>query len=167
LFQHINERQRIAIKVFYTKGKFEQYFDEGFANTIAWDIPLLEGYEYTFLKNSGGKLPGQFFSIVNSDLIPAIEARQPDAICVFGWNYYSHLKVMRYFKGKLPVLFRGDSTLLDSLPGYKKLLRRFFLRWVYHHVEIELAAGMNRSAYFKWCGLNDAQIIMAPHAVDN
>lgn len=167
LFQHINERQRIAIKVFYTKGKFEQYFDEGFAKTIAWDIPLLEGYEYTFLKNSGGKLPGQFFSIVNSDLIPAIEAWQPDAICVFGWNYYSHLKVMRYFKGKLPVLFRGDSTLLDSLPGYKKLLRRFFLRWVYHHVDIALAVGKNSAAYFKWCGLNDAQIIVAPHAVDN
>ena len=53
LFKLIQERGNIQIKVFYTWGKtaLKNKFDPGFGKYISWDIPLLDGYEYSFEKN--------------------------------------------------------------------------------------------------------------------
>ncbi len=70
-------------------------------------------------------------------------------------------------KGKLPVLFRGDSTLLDEQPGIRRLLRRGMLRWIYSHVDVAFYVGSNNRAYFLMHGLSNDQLVFAPHAVDN
>ena len=53
-FKMLNNRQKIKIKIFYTWSQSQQgpKFDPGFGKNIAWDIPLLEGYNYTFIKNT-------------------------------------------------------------------------------------------------------------------
>jgi hypothetical protein len=50
---------------------------------------------------------------------------------------------MRYFKGKVPVYFRGDSTLLDNTPGLRKSYRWLFLNWVYSFVDHAFYTGTN------------------------
>lgn len=155
--------------VFYTAGDLEVLrYDAGFGKAIKWDIPLLEGYNYTFVKNSAEN-PGynHFAGIKNPDLIEQIEQFNPSAILVYGWAYQSHLKVMRSFKGKTPILFRGDSTLLDDQPSVKNFIRRFFLTWVYKHVDTAFYVGIANKAYFEAMGLPDHKLIHAPHAVDN
>jgi glycosyltransferase involved in cell wall biosynthesis len=170
LFQHLTKS--FQIKVFYTWGQTSSssVHDPDFGKTIKWDIPLLEGYEYQFLENYATK-PGSdhFWGVVNKNLISILNDWQPNAILVFGWCFHSHLKVLRYFKGKIKIIFRGDSTLLDESAGFslKKLARRFFLRWVYSHVDYALYAGTANKAYFLKHGLNENQLKLAPHAVDN
>ncbi|MEP7144206.1 MAG: glycosyltransferase family 4 protein [Ferruginibacter sp.] len=169
-FALLAKSANIQVKVFYTWGQLasEKKFDPGFGKEIAWDIPLLEGYDFTFIPNIS-KQPGthHFRGIINPMLISEIEVFQPGAVLVFGWAFDSHLKVLRYFKGRLPVLFRGDSTLLDEEKGFKKLLRRFFLRWVYRHIDYALYAGENNKQYFIAHGIKQRQLVFAPHAVDN
>lgn len=168
-FQLLAARQKVAIKVFYTWSQAQKTVkDKTFGRDIQWDIPLLEGYAYEFIKNTA-KQPGShhFFGIDNPGLIKAIEAYAPDAVLVFGWNFKSHLKVMRHFKGNIPVWFRGDSTLLDETPGFKTLLRRQVLRRVYGYVDKALYVGKANKAYFSKHGLKPSQLIYAPHAIDN
>jgi glycosyltransferase involved in cell wall biosynthesis len=74
---------------------------------------------------------------------------------------------MRYFKNKVPVYFRGDSTLLDEQGGLKSLLKTIYLKWVYRHIDHAFYVGTNNKAYFKKYGLKDKQLSFAPHAVDN
>ena len=74
---------------------------------------------------------------------------------------------MRHFKNKIPVLFRGDSTLLNERPGLKRIARRLFLRWVYRHIDTALYVGANNKDYFRAHGLKEDQLVFAPHAVDN
>jgi glycosyltransferase involved in cell wall biosynthesis len=74
---------------------------------------------------------------------------------------------MRYFKGKIPVYFRGDSTLLDERSELKKIARRFFLRWVYSNIDYAFYVGTRNKEYFLAHGLKPAQLIFAPHAIDN
>jgi glycosyltransferase involved in cell wall biosynthesis len=160
---------KIDVKVFYTWGNgAQEKFDPGFGKTIAWDIPLLEGYSYEWVKNIALN-PGShhFKGIINPSLINQIKLWQADAVLVYGWAYDSHLKAMRHFKNKIPVYFRGDSTLLDAKPGTKQLLRAVFLRWVYGHVDHAFYVGSNNDAYFKKYGLKDKQLTFAPHAIDN
>jgi len=169
VFKLLHERGRVEIMVYYTWGeKAKDKFDPGFGATIAWDIPLLEGYPFTWVNNTAED-PGShhYKGIVNPGLIQQVQGWEPDAVLIFGWAYQSHLKCLRYFKGRLPVYFRGDSTLLDEPKGLKKIFRSLFLNWVYKHVDCAFYAGSNNKDYFKKYGLKDKQLIFAPHAIDN
>lgn len=169
VFQLLHQRQQIDIKVFYTWGEgVLNKYDPGFKKSIEWDIPLLTGYPYAWVKNTSKDAGSHHFEgIVNPDLIEQINAWHPDAILVYGWGYSSHLKALRYFKNKIPVFFRGDSTLLDDGNGLKTLLKTFFLKWIYKQVDHAFYVGTNNKAYFKKYGLKDDQLSFVPHAVDN
>ena len=96
---------KIDVKVFYTWGsEAMEKFDPGFGKAISWDIPLLDGYSYEWVKNTAPN-PGShhFKGIINPNLINQIKFWQADAILVYGWAYDSHLKVIRHFKNKLPI----------------------------------------------------------------
>lgn len=162
-------QQRLNIMVYYTWGEDSvKKHDPGFGRVIKWDVDLLEGYNYQWADNIAADAGSHHFKgIVTPGLISQIEAFKPDALLVFGWAYQSHLKVMRYFKGRIQVCFRGDSTLLDERPGFKNLLRSVFLKWVYRHVDHAFYVGSNNKAYFKKYGLKEQQLSFAPHAVDN
>lgn len=159
----------IDLKVFYTWSQAKETVkDKTFGRYIQWDIPLLEGYAYEFVENVAKK-PGShhFLGIDNPELITKIKAFSPDAILVFGWNFKSHLNVLRHFKGKVPLWFRGDSTLLDETPNFKRFLRRQVLRWVYRHIDLAFYVGSANEAYFNAHGLPAQQLVYAPHAIDN
>lgn len=169
VFELLTRRKQINIRVFYTWGaQSTEKHDPGFGKKIAWDLPLLTGYDYEWVSNTSAQ-PGShhFNGIINPGLIARIENYQPDAVLIFGWAYHSHLKALRYFKGKLPVYFRGDSTLLDERTGLKQLVRSIYLRWVYKGISTAFYTGINNKAYFKKYGVKDNALQFAPHAVDN
>jgi glycosyltransferase involved in cell wall biosynthesis len=169
-FKLLALRGNVQVKVFYTWEQSQQgsLYDPGFGKNVSWDIPLLDGYDYTFVKNVSAN-PGShhFKGIVNPTLIDEVKLWKADAILFFGWSFKSHLKCLRFFHKKIPVLFRGDSTLLDESAGLKTTLRRIFLRWVYTSVDSALYVGTNNKLYFRKHGLNESQLCYAPHAIDN
>jgi glycosyltransferase involved in cell wall biosynthesis len=160
----------MPVKVFYTweQSQAGAVYDPDFGKTIQWDIPLLDGYDHTFVKNISSRPgSGHYRGVVNPTLISEVAEWRPDAILVFGWNLHSHLACIRHFHGKVPILFRGDSTLLDECPGFKKYARRLFLRWVYRHVDFALYTGTHNKEYFLRHGMRERQLYHAPHAIDN
>ncbi len=161
--------KQCVLKVFYTWGAagIEAKHDPGFGKSIAWDLPLLEGYDYELLENVA-KEPGSHHGkgIVNPAIIVKLTEFAADVILVYGYSYHSHFRAMRHFKGKIPIWFRGDSTLLDEKPGLKALLKQVYLRWVYSYVDKAFYVGTQNKAYFKKYGLKKNQLIFAPHAID-
>lgn len=129
LFRKLAENGKVQILVYYTwgKGSMDKH-DPGFGKQISWDVPLLEGYPYVFVNNTSSD-PGSHHSngIICPTLIDEIIRFAPDAILVYGWNFHAHRQVMRYFKGKVPIWFRGDSTLLDyDYQSVRDLLHAYF-----------------------------------------
>ena len=169
VFKLLHERKQVEINVFYTWGKGSQEgYDPGFNKNVQWDISLLDGYPYEWVKNTSVN-PGShnFKGVINPGLLNQIEAYKPDAILIYGWAYSGHLKAIRYFKNKVPVFFRGDSTLLNEQKGIKSLLKSIFLKWVYSHIDRAFYVGTNNKVYFKRYGLKDDQLSFAPHSIDN
>ena len=172
LFRLIAQRKKIELKVFYTWGQAAagNVYDPDFKKSFTWDIPLLEGYDYELIDNVSSK-PGAFHfkGIINKNLVNLIDKYKPDALLIYGWSFQSHLKVMRYYKGRIPIFFRGDSTLLDEQPGwnFKKVMRRFSLKWVYQYIDKALYTGEANKIYFLKHGVTPEQLLYAPHAVDN
>jgi glycosyltransferase involved in cell wall biosynthesis len=171
LFTYLAKSDYFKIKVFYTWGQSqESIYDLLFLNNRIWDIPLLEGYDYTFSKNISSNPGSHHFSgIDNPTLISDLESFSPDAIILFGWAFRSHLKVLRYFKGKVPILFRGDSIIDDQSANFKigQFVRKLFLKWVYQHIDYALYVGKRNKEYFLQSGIKNNQLFFAPHAVDN
>jgi glycosyltransferase involved in cell wall biosynthesis len=168
-FRTLAERANVDIHVFYGwKGGVKESYDPGFDSDVQWDIPLLEGYPYTFVPNESSD-PGthHFRGLVNPELVPAVEDWDPDAILVYGWNYQAHLRAISALSGEVPVLFRGDSTLLGESPGLRRFARRLFLRWVYRFVDAALYVGTHSREYFCAHGLSDSELAWVPHAIDN
>ncbi|MEE9355852.1 MAG: glycosyltransferase family 4 protein [Methylococcaceae bacterium] len=169
VFRRLSEMKDLRIKVFYGwEGASQQAYDPGFGQSIQWDIPLLEDYDYEFVPNVAKKPGSDHFNGIDlPTLHQRIDGFGPDALLVYGWCYKSHLRALHHYHGHIPVLFRGDSTLLDEKPGLKTLVRRLVLRWVYQHVDIALYVGSQNRRYFKVHGLADKQLVFAPHAIDN
>jgi glycosyltransferase involved in cell wall biosynthesis len=170
LFRLLAKEPGMDLKVFYTWSQTKEgpKYDTDFGKMIEWDIPLLDGYPYEFVENVA-KDPGvhHFRGIDNPTLNNKITEWVPDFLIVIGWNFKTHLSSMRHFKGKIPVIFRGDSTLLDEKPGVKKVLRRLFLKWVYSNADYALYVGKNNQDYFRKHGLKELQLFWMPHAIDN
>lgn len=169
LFAMLAQSAVLDIRVFYTWSQSrEALFDKDFGKTIQWDIPLLEGYAYEFVENiSNQPGPGSFKGMVCPDLIGRIEEWGAQALLVYGWNYHAHFHAMRHFRGRIPVWFRGDSTLLDERGGWKQLLRRLFLRVIYHFADNAFYVGENNRQYFLAHGFSPRRLFFAPHAIDN
>lgn len=171
LFKILTEKNIISIKVFYTWGvsSLKQKFDPGFQREIEWDIPLLEGYDYTMVKNVS-KNPGSdhYKGIINPTLNQEIEAWGADAILVYGWNFKSHLKAIRFFKDKIPVYFRGDSTTLSSGNNFlRDVVRKLLLKWVYKKINFAFYVGQANKKYFLEYGMKNESLFFVPHAIDN
>ena len=161
----------IKIKVFYTWGAsvLKDKYDPGFGKIINWDIPLLDGYDYEMVENIS-KDPGShhFFGIDNPSLHNSIKEWGADALLVFGWAFKSHLMVLRHFHKKLPIYFRGDSTLLDNAGNFlKQSFRKLFLKWIYRHVDFAFYVGTENKKYFLLNGMHETQLVFVPHAIDN
>jgi len=159
----------LDLRVFYTWSQAEssRLFDPGFGTAVAWDVPLRTGYDHRFVENTATRPgPDHFGGIVNPTLVAEVERWKPDALLVYGWNNRAHLGVLRHFKGRVPVFFRGDSTLLDPRPWWRGRLRRAYLGWVYRHIDVAIAVGANNRDYFAWCGVPADRIAVAPHSID-
>lgn len=168
IFKLLTDNHRIGVKVFYTLGNTTGTFsDPGFERSILWDLPVLEGYEFESLLNTAKRPGSDYFSgIVNPEGVAQIQKYQPDALLVFGWAYHAHLQIIRHFSGKVPLYFRGDSTLLNDLGALKRGMRAIFLKWVYRHIDHAFYVGTNNKHYYEKYGLKSRQLSFAPHAVD-
>ena len=169
VFRALQESRLVELRVFYTwsQAAGEGFYDSGFGADVKWDIPLLEGYSYQFIRNIAGRPgPDHFWGLNTPSLSKEIEAWAPDAVLVYTWNSWAHLQALRHFKGRVPVLFRGDSTLLDPRSWWRTRLRRRALTWVYRHVDVAIAVGSHNRDYFEWCGVPPDRIAVAPHSVD-
>lgn len=162
VFRMLYERQQLEVMVFYSKGEEDYRYDKDFRQKVIWDIPLTEGYPFIFVKGNKPMLDPS-----NDSLCQAIAKWKPDALLIYGWNFPGHLNVMRYFKKKCVLFFRGDSHLLDEKSNITTLLRRVFLKQIYKYIDFAFYVGANNKAYYIKHGLKEAQLFFAPHAIDN
>lgn len=168
VFKLLAAEKDIELKVFYTLGDDREIKDEGFGKAITWDIPLLDGYEFEFLENSSNHPTSSHFNgIDNPSLFERVDLFRPNAILVYGWAYKSHLKALKHYHNTIPIWFRGDSTLLNPSPLWKRIIRKISLTWIYKKIDLAFYVGTNNREYFISNGMSQEQLIFAPHAIDN
>lgn len=169
LYQRLAARDDIAIKVFFTWHAGEAPMEDvGFKRSIAWDIPLTHGYEHERVPNVAWN-PGthHFLGLINPSLVRQVQQWKPDVVHLTGWAWYSHLSALRKFHQLgIPVLFRGDSHLLDGASGPRWWLKRAVLRRVYSRPARFLVVGQANKKYYEAFGVGADRLCECPHSID-
>ena len=141
----------------------------GFGVEFDWDVPLLAGYPYTFLKNvADSPGHGRFSGFDTPEIKAIIRRREYDAVLVNGWHYKSAWQaIWACWKSKVKVMVRGDSHLHTPRGITKRAVKSFAYRRFIPRFDACLAAGQWSREYFLHYGARPERIFLVPHAIDN
>lgn len=140
----------------------------GFGVEFDWDVPLLTGYEHSFLRNVANPPGhGRFAGFDSPEIKDIIGRREFDAVLVNGWHYKSAWQaIWACWRSNIKVMVRGDSHLHSprSLPvrlGKALAYPRFISRF-----DACLAVGQWSREYFLHYGVSPERLFLVPHTVD-
>lgn len=170
LFKKISETEKIDLTVlFCSRFGFETYYDKDFKQKVKWDIPLLNGYKYKFLKNSSvAPNPSKFWGLINFEILDFLDRDKYDAIWIHGWNSFTNwLVLMSTNLRRLPVLLRCETNLLNSIPPFKANFKKAVLRNLFKRVSGFLPIGKYNIEFYRVYGVPDEKMFLVPYAVDN
>ena len=172
-FEKLANRPEIDLMVYFCWdfGVKESTYDSGFGRKIKWDIPLLDGYRFKFLKNfSSNPGSGKWYGEINPGIISEVWRGEYDAILIHGWNCLTKwLAFLVSFLSKTPVFLRGDNpSNQESLKSsFKIKIKKLILGNLFKNISIFLYVGEENKKFFKYYGVSENKLIFCPHAIDN
>ena len=172
LFRKLATHPQIDLMVYFCSdyGVTER-LDPGFGISFKWDIPLLDGYAYTFLQNYASRpLPNAPLGLL---LCPGIwrelKTGKYDAVVVH-MEYTSVQIWITYLAAWLtgtPVLFRGETVLRFGHSPAKRLAKGTLLRFLFNRTAAFLTIGTKSAEFYRYYGVPRERLFHTPYAVDN
>ena len=141
----------------------------GFGVEFDWDVPLLDGYPYGFLKNvAHSPGPGSFGGFDTPEIKGIIQRHECDAMLVNGWHYKSAWQaIWACWRSNVKVMVRGDSHLHTPRGIAKQAVKSLTYRRFIPRFDACLAAGKWSREYFLHYGALPEHIFFVPHAIDS
>jgi glycosyltransferase involved in cell wall biosynthesis len=140
----------------------------GFGVEFDWDISLLDGYSYRFLKNVS-KHPGLvgFRGLDTPEIARIVAEKRFDVIIANGWHYKSAWQTMRAcWNTGTPIMVRSDSHLHTIRSKFKQVGKWPFYHWFISKLDGCVAVGKWSSDYFLHYGAAPERVFTVPHVVD-
>jgi glycosyltransferase involved in cell wall biosynthesis len=134
-----------------------------------WDVPLLEGYEYKFLKNwSPWASTAPIRGVFNPGIWHTIRGGGFDAFLVHGYVSPTVWLAVASAKARGTAVFlRGESTLLYPRSKAMMTLKRVALSVLFKKVNIFLTVGSRNAEFYRAYGVEDERMVLTPYCVDN
>jgi len=173
LYQYIASETDIDLEVVYCsdeslKGKM----DKGFGTNVQWDIPLIEGYKSTFIKNRSYKpsIHSGFWGLFNPGIIRYLYRKPKSILIVHGWAHATH--IMAIIAGKLAghtVCIRAETPQNQELMKNAAVtfLKHLYLRFIFLFADKFLYVGKQNKLFYQALGKSEDNLIFTPYSVDN
>jgi glycosyltransferase involved in cell wall biosynthesis len=170
-FRLLARHEQIDFHVAYCSLRgAEAGHDREFDAVVQWDVPLLDGYEWTHVSNRGSGLES-FFGLFNPGLWKLIRQGKYDAIlCYTGYRRASFW--IAYVAAKISgtrFLFGTDATTLAARDerGWKKYLKRFLWPRVFRLADQVIVPSSGTRELMLSLGLPPERVTLTPYTVDN
>lgn len=172
LYRQLAQSSAIELTVlFMSQHGLQSSYDSGFGTAIAFDTPLLGGYEHRFLPNmSPFRDVSRFGGLFNPALLSTLRRSSYDVVWIHGYAHASDWLAFLVCSSRgLPILLRGESRLATEagLPTVRWVVKRLLLGALFRQVRYCLAIGIENEAFYEAYGVSPERIIRAPYAVDN
>jgi glycosyltransferase involved in cell wall biosynthesis len=158
------------LEVFYChRQNSEDQAAAGFDVPFQWDIPLFDGYAYSFLQNVASRPDVSSFSGCDTpEIADRLRAGRFDACLVSGWYLKSYLQAIWACQhAGIPVLTRGDSQLGTPRSKLFTVAKYLPYRWLLRSIDAHLYVGRANREYLTHYGVRESSLFFSPHFVDN
>lgn len=154
IFSRLAADPAISVRVFYlTDFGVRETFDPGFNQSFAWDVDLLHGHDYRFLRPGFTPKRFGFLELDAKNVTAMLEDFSPHLIWVHGYGSMVSLRTIRWARGRSAVVFFGDSEPLRPRNGVKRLLKKFLLPRIFSRCDAFVTIGDNNEAYYALYGV--------------
>jgi glycosyltransferase involved in cell wall biosynthesis len=145
-------------------------FDSGFGATVAFDVPLIEGYASRFVPNLARRPQVDTFTgAINPALASILRRERYDAVWVHGWAQVSSW--IAFATARLthtPYLLKGDSTIHSTTPrAHIRAVKQLVLGSLIGGAAGVLCVGTENRRFYEAHGARHDQIFFAPFGVEN
>ncbi len=153
----------------YSNYGVTEKIDPGFGVAYKWDTPLSDGYNYKFLQNYFPRIfANGSWLLFNPGIIMEIFKERYDAVLIHG--YVSPTNWLAFLSARLkgiPIIFRGESHLLNHRAWWKRIFKQIFLSQLFKRISSFLPIGSLNKAYYQYHGVPNEKMFLTPYAVDN
>lgn len=157
---------------YYSECGLQPSFDKGFGKEVKWDIPLLDGYSYQFLKNFSvsQSMDCKWYNAINFSILNVIRKTSSKILVINGWSYFSDWLVIIagiFFRKQIWV--RADNPLSQQIRmGWKSTIKKIIFKNVlFPCFDKFLYVGRESRLFFEYYGAHPNQLVYTPHAVNN
>lgn len=169
LYRELATRRGIDLTVyFYSDATLRDFDDAGFGRLVAWDTPLLDGYNSKFCPSSRRTdLSTRLTKGPNWDIVREIATGGFDVLWVHGYAHATTWLAVTVARMRgMRVLVRDEQTLLHGRGLRKRLFKQAALRALYSQSSA-LHIGERNREYFAHYGMAPERMTPARYCVDN
>jgi len=171
IFRRMAKDPRLDLHVAYCSLRgAEAGHDPEFDTEVKWDVPLLDGYEWTHVPNKGSGDEG-FGGLNNPGLEKLIRDGNFDAVaCFTGYGRKSFWIARKAAKkAKAAFLFGTDATSLDARDGslWKKWFKRAAWPLIFRMADQVIVPSSGTRELMRSLGIAEERITLTPYSVDN
>ena len=153
---------------FFSDHSVRGSVDPGFGVTVAWDVPILDGYRHEFISRDADLSAPQ--SVALPDARRRIHSDHFDAVLIHGYMHRFERQVVRAARAnRVRTVIRGEFT--DVLPDrgrsrLRTVARDLYLRWFYRHLDMFCYVGEEARRHLQRLGIPPERMVFAPYSVD-
>ena len=169
IFRELSKEENLEVTVLYadTLGLDEEFIPE-FNTSIKWDVPLLVGYNYFFVKNFSINRMVGFFSRFNPGMFVHILFKKYDAILIHGYqNFTAWLVLVAAKLSGTKIIFRGEAIPKSRGQAIKHLFTTYVIKYFLSACNAVMYSCSGNRAYWKELSVPNEKMFFIPCAVDN
>ena len=171
IFRRMSKHPRLDLHVAYCSLRgAEAGHDPEFGTEVKWDVPLLDGYEWTHVPNKGSGDEG-FGGLNNPGIEKLIREGNFDAVaCFTGYGRKSFWIARKAAKkARAAFLFGADATSLDARDGslWKKWFKRVAWPLIFRMADQVIVPSSGTRDLMRSLGIAEERITLTPYSVDN
>ncbi len=163
-FRYLSTNSKICVKVYYIFMPDDRQQGKGFGHAFQWDIPLLDGYDWTVMKSRVNNDSLGLFGKWIYQFSDQLRADRIDICLITGWQALGLLQALFLCRRLgIKVLVRGESNSIHPRSRWKRGLHRMLLR----RYDGFLAIGKENEKFYIDNGVDAERIFWCPYFVDN
>ncbi|MBE9061252.1 glycosyltransferase family 4 protein [cf. Phormidesmis sp. LEGE 11477] len=171
LWRKLSEQPGLSLKVLYlsdeNQGSGDSFLGE---KAQAWDVDLLGGYSYEYLKDLSNKVPTKRTkTVISPALLSQVKPQNFDAIFMQSFVNYSYRITAALCKLRgIPLIMQNDASMMsDGRYSRARLIAMAFLYpWMNNLADYWLSCGDHNEVHLRHYGVADRKIVRGCHPVD-
>ena len=170
VYQQIAKLKPGALKVIYcTDCSVRGHRDRDFGQVVAWDTPLLDGYEYLVLNNERGVPLQGFRSLTGRGIHRLLKSEKPAAVLIsqflYEADFFTYLSCLAL---RIPIWIRHETQdeAFQRKP-WKRMLRALAYRFIYRGISHAFFIGKLNREHLLRHGIAERRLSSAPYCVDS